>query len=145
MNVLIACDHAAIDLKYFLIDNLQNEYHIKDLGCFDKKSVDYPDIAGNLCKELTDNSKEEYQFGILICGSGIGVSIAANKFKDIRAALCTNGKMAELARNHNNANILCLGARIIDQNTALACCQKFLTSSFNNGRHLNRINKIKND
>jgi ribose 5-phosphate isomerase B len=144
MNILIASDHAGFKLKSFLIQELKNDYNFHDLGCADELSVDYPDIAQDLCREFLSDSKK-YDFGILICGTGIGVSIAANRFNKIRAALCNDARMAELARNHNNANILCLGARIINKEEAINCCKLFLSSDFKAGRHLYRINKISYD
>lgn len=141
MNILIASDHAGFKLKSFLVQELKNDCNFYDLGCADESSVDYPDIAQDLCREFLSDSKK-YDFGILICGTGIGVSIAANRFNNIRAALCNDIRMAKLARNHNNANILCLGSRIINKEEAINCCKLFLSSDFKAGRHLYRVNKF---
>ena len=141
MYILIASDHAGFKLKTHLISELKSDYNFNDLGCSDEMSVDYPDIAKDLCQNLL-SKPSKYDFGILICGTGIGVSIAANRFKDIRAALCNDVKVAQLSRNHNDANILCLGARIIDEDVAVNCCRSFFSSEFKAGRHLSRINKI---
>ena len=141
MKIGIACDHAGYKLKSIIIENLHNqEYNFIDLGCEDsEKSVDYPEISKNLCAKYLKN---EFDFGILIRGSGIGVSISANRIKNIRAALCHNEETARLSRQHNNANILCLGARIIDQDIAIKMVNSFLTEQFLNGRHQSRIEKI---
>lgn len=137
-KILIASDHAGFELKEFLIKELTNlNLSIIDLGCSDSKdSVDYPDFAKKLSKKLKN------EFGILICGSGIGISIAANRFPHIRAALCHNTKLAKLSREHNNANVLCLGARIISNKTALNITKKFLNTKFEGGRHEKRVSKL---
>jgi ribose 5-phosphate isomerase B len=137
-KILIASDHAGFELKSFLILELKKlGFSIFDLGCNSKeKSVDYPDYAQILCKKITT------EFGILICGTGIGISIAANRFKHIRAALCHNIKSAKLSRAHNNANVLCLGARVLKNNAALNITKTFLTSKFEDGRHVTRVTKL---
>ena len=112
----------------------------KDLGTYSKDSVDYPTYAEKVAKSIQIG---ESKFGILFCGTGIGVSIAANKFKSIRAALCTNEFCAEMARRHNNANVLCLGGRVIDNNTAISLVKIFLKTPFDGNRHERRINQIK--
>ena len=140
-EIYLASDHAGFELKSFLIEQLSLDKSITiiDLGCSDSKtSVDYPDFANDLCQKLDDSNK----FGILICGSGIGMSIAANRFKNIRAALCHDEEMAKLSRNHNNANILCLGARTLKNDKALDIVKKFFASVFEKGRHEIRIKKI---
>jgi ribose 5-phosphate isomerase B len=141
MNILIASDHAGFELKTHLINELKSHYNFDDLGCFNAEIVDYPNIAKDLCENFLSDF-QKYDFGVLICGTGIGVSIAANRFDKIRAALCNNIEMAKLARNHNNANILCLGARIIKKDEAINCFKLFASSNFEAGRHLSRINKI---
>ncbi|MEK6734363.1 MAG: RpiB/LacA/LacB family sugar-phosphate isomerase, partial [Pseudomonadota bacterium] len=103
----------------------------------DEESVDYPDYAKKLCELVDDRSS-----GILICGTGIGMSIAANRFKYIRAALCTSALMAKFSREHNNANVLVLGARIIGKLTALSCVDSFLNTSFHGSKHQKRIDKL---
>jgi len=137
----IASDHAGFLLKSFLIKTLSElGFKAIDLGCDSaEKSVDYPDYAQKLCKKIKKNSAE---FGILICGSGVGISIAANRFKHIRAALCHNAKIAKLSRAHNDANVICLGARLISQKTALATVKAFLNSDFEKGRHDRRVAKL---
>ena len=110
MNIAIGCDHAAFDEKNKLIAALEDKkLLVKDFGCFSKDSVDYPDYANSVAKEIQNNCND---FGILICGSGIGISIAANRHKGIRAALCTSEFHAEMSRKHNDANIIVFGARI---------------------------------
>lgn len=141
MNILIASDHAGFELKSYLIDNFQSKCNFTDLGCFEASNVDYPDIAKSLCNKFLGSSGE-YNFGILICGTGIGVSIVANRFNGIKAALCHDAVTSKLARNHNDANILCLGARVIDIDVAKDCFHNFVTSDFSGGRHLSRISKI---
>lgn len=140
-KILIACDHAGFDLKEFLIKELlESGFEILDLGCNSaEKSVDYPDYAKKLCKKIT--SKNQLK-GILICGSGIGISIAANRFGHIRAALCQNSQVAKLARAHNDANIICLGSRIISPKAALTSVKSFLNTDFEQGRHGKRVAKL---
>lgn len=137
-KILIASDHAGFLLKKFLIQELTKlGYATLDLGCDSaEKSVDYPDYANKLGKKL------QSEFGILICGSGIGISIAANRFAHIRAALCHNTKSAKLSRAHNDANVLCLGARFVKDKSALAITKAFLTSKFEGGRHELRVTKL---
>lgn len=137
-KILIASDHAGFFLKKNLIQKLAElGYETIDLGCDSaEKSVDYPDYAQKLCEKLKDG------FGILICGSGIGISIAANRFDKIRAALCHNVKSAKLSRAHNDANVLCLGARFTKEKSALAITKAFLTSKFEGGRHEQRVAKL---
>ena len=137
--ILIASDHAGFNLKQEIINYLQKQkYQVVDQGCFDEEAVDYPDYAKNLCKTIKDGER-----GILVCGTGIGMSIAANRFNNIRAALCTNEAMAKFAREHNDANILVLGARIIEKETAFACLNKFLTTKFKGeDKHQKRIDKL---
>lgn len=137
-TVFIASDHAGFDLKEILKHDIAAlGCSVKDLGPKDTASVDYPDFAHALAKEISGNAK-----GILICGSGIGMSIAANRHKHIRAALCHNGLEASLTRRHNNANVLCLGARIIGVEVAKDIVKTFLTTEFEGGRHQTRIEKL---
>lgn len=142
-KIYIASDHAGFLMKEFLIKELAKlELAPLDLGCDSaEKSVDYPDFAQKLSKKLKDNSQE---FGILICGSGVGISIAANRFKHIRAALCHSAKSAKLSRAHNNANVVCLGSRVIKNKAALAIVKAFLTSEFEGERHARRVAKLSN-
>ena len=138
-SIIIASDHAGFlmkeKVKFFL-----NKSKIKslDLGTFSEERVDYPDYA----KKLALSVKKKSSFGILICGSGIGVSIAANRFKKIRAAVCYNQLSASLARKHNNANVLCLGARLISLKNAQKIVYTFISTKFEGGRHTNRVKKL---
>lgn len=138
-TIYIASDHAGFALKKYLILNFKkNNLEIIDLGTESKEvSVDYPDFAEKLAKKIDENS-----FGILICGSGIGIAISANRNKNIRAALCHNKISASLARAHNDANVICLGARFIKQKYALAICKTFLTKKFDGKRHIARVEKL---
>ena len=143
MKIAIASDHAGFDLKSIIIKNINQKYQIIDLGCSDSKtSVDYPDFANKVAEKIIN---QEAGFGILICGSGIGISIAANRFHQVRAALCCNLKNVILARQHNDANILCLGARFIDNTIAIQMVESFLTTKFEGGRHIKRVEKLSND
>lgn len=136
-TIFIASDHAGASLAHHLCDFLKPLGY--DLKCFiPEQKVDYPDYAALLCK----NMKEEDR-GILICGSGIGISIAANRFSHIRAALCSEPLSAKLSREHNDANVLCLGARLIGQDMAESILQTFLNTEFEGGRHIVRIEKLK--
>ena len=140
MKIAIGCDHAAFDEKNNLITYLENKnFLVKDFGCFSNDSVDYPDYARLVAKEIQNNN---YNFGILICGSGIGISIAANRHKGIRAALCTSEFHAEMSRKHNDANIIALGARITPIAEMFSIISRFLDTQFEGGRHQNRIEKI---
>tara|TARA_B100001179_G_scaffold120976_1_gene86447 strand:+ start:81 stop:530 length:450 start_codon:yes stop_codon:yes gene_type:complete len=139
-KVILASDHAGFklkeEIKKFLIKKRKK---VLDLGTKNTSSVDYPDYAHLLSKKM---KKSKNQFGILICGSGIGMSMAANKHKYIRAALCYSIKSTQLSRQHNNANVMAIGARLIKKNIALKCVSTFLETDFNRGRHLRRIKKI---
>ena len=142
MKLYIGNDHAGWKLKMRIIAFLQSsftQFAIEDLGTNSHDiSVDYPDYGIAVAKQVVQNQG----MGILICGSGIGISIAANRIKGARAALCTNPLMAQLAREHNDANILVMGERIISEKIALQCVQTFLTTEFAGGRHEVRIAKI---
>lgn len=139
-TIAIASDHAGVDLKKELKEILAaSGYTILDLGAHSSDSVDYPDFAHTLADNITQKKAE---FGILTCGSGIGMSIAANRHKGIRAALCHDGLSAALSRKHNNANVLCLGARLIGVETAKDCVRQFLETSFEGGRHEKRVAKM---
>lgn len=140
MKIGIASDHAGYELKSAIIKELNSQLSLIDYGTDNSdKSVDYPDFAKILCQKLING---EIQKGILICGSGVGISIAANRFKQIRAALCFSPEVAELSRKHNDANVLCLGARIIDKKTAIECVDTFLNTNFEAGRHISRVEKL---
>ena len=138
-EILIASDHAGFDLKDDLIKELNIKNKFNDLGTFSKESVDYPDFAIKLSR-LINNSK--FQRGILICGSGIGMSMVANRFENVRAALCLNQEMAKLARQHNNANILVLGSRLISLEEAIKCLLVFMKTEYEGGRHQARLDKF---
>ena len=141
MKIGIGSDHAGFDMKNFIKKELEKEgYELIDYGTYIKKSVDYPDFASKVAEGII---KKETEKGILICGTGIGMSIAANKFKGIRAARCCSIYDAVLARQHNDANILTLGGRLTGNNLALEISKTFLETPFLKGRHLRRVNKIK--
>ena len=135
-NIYISSDHAGFDLKTKLLKNFPTFY---DLGTNTQESVDYPDFAHKLTKQVL---KSKENVGILICGTGVGMSIAANRKKGIRAGLVNNTKTARLIRKHNDANVLVLPGRFINTNEAKKCVQAFLTTKFESGRHKKRINKI---
>ncbi len=140
-TIAIASDHAGYELKSFLVLELKKlGFKLTDLGTNDaEKKVDYPDFAKKLAKNIIAKKSD---FGILICGSGIGISIAANRFKEIRAALCNNIKLAKLARNHNDANVICLGARYLKDKLALKIVNGFLNANFDGARHQKRVAKL---
>ncbi len=136
----IGSDHGGFELKQDLIDALKKEgYEVLDKGCFDKSSVDYPDFAKAVCDDV--NSKQ-VDFGVLICTSGIGMSIAANKMKGIRAALTLSLDAGKFSRLHNNANVCCLGAKYLDKATALEIVKIFSSTEFEGGRHCRRVDKF---
>ena len=141
MSIYIGCDHAGVDckeaIKKFLADKKHN---VIDLGTNSNDPVDYPDFAHKVSMEIVLNNG----LGILICGSGNGVAMTANKHKGVRAALCWNKEIASLARKHNNANLLCIPVRFVDLNTAIEITQSFLDSVFEKGRHEKRVDKIDN-
>ena len=139
-KVILASDHAGFklkeEIKNFLIKKRKK---ILDLGTKNNNSVDYPDYAHLLSRKMKRNKN---QIGILICGSGTGMTMAANKHKNIRAALCYNIKSTKLSRSHNNANVMALGSRLIKKKVALQCVNTFLKTDFEGGRHLRRVKKI---
>lgn len=140
MKFFIASDHAGFELKSYVIKILQQMGHnVEDLGPQDSQRVDYPDFANLLCESVLKNNKS---FGILICGSGIGMSIAANRHKGIRAALCHEPYSAALSRAHNDANVLCLGARIVGEGMAEGILKSFCDNVFEGGRHTARVEKL---
>jgi ribose 5-phosphate isomerase B len=139
-KIVIASDHAGIALKKQIEAQLiRMGWDVTDLGTHTNDSVDYPDYANALSAALLSGQAGR---GILICGSGIGMSIAANRHKGIRAALCHNAETARLARLHNDANVLCLGARLLEAKDAEAIVELFLTTDFEGGRHLRRVEKM---
>lgn len=140
LKIAIGNDHAGVEFKNKLIQKLRSKgYEIMNVGTDTLDSVDYPDIAKKVSGKVLDG---EVNFGILICGTGIGISIAANKIKGIRAALCHNEYTAKLARLHNDANIIALGARVLGEDLGLACVETFVNTEFEGGRHAKRVGKI---
>lgn len=139
--IAIGCDHGGFELKQEIITHLkENNIEFKDFGCYSTESVDYPDYAKAVAAAIVEGSCEK---GILICGTGIGISIAANKVPGIRCALCHDVFSAEATRLHNNANIVALGARVIGPGHALKIVDTFLSTPFSNDeRHIRRIKKI---
>ncbi|HJH60569.1 MAG TPA: ribose 5-phosphate isomerase B [Bacteroidetes bacterium] len=136
----IASDHGGFAMKSYLIERLkENGYEVKDYGCYSDDSVDYPDMIHPLA---TDIQNGKYSLGIIICGSGNGAQMTANKHPHVRAALCWNVELGKLARQHNDANILSLPGRFISNETAWDIVQAFLNTDFEGGRHIRRIEKI---
>ena len=139
-KLFISSDHAGFKLKEEIKKNFKRKYSFVDLGTDNSKiSVNYPDYAHTLCKKVSKNSKN---FGILVCGSGMGMSMAANRHKKIRAAVCYSVKNTKLSRLHNNANIITLGSRLTKKNTAFKCIEIFINTKFEGGRHTKRVRKI---
>ncbi|MFH1562858.1 MAG: ribose 5-phosphate isomerase B [Nitrospirota bacterium] len=140
MRIAFGCDHAGFQLKQELINTLNYEY--EDFGTYDEVSVDYTDFGIKVAKAVAE---EGFDFGVLVCGTGIGMSITANKVAGIRAALCYNTLMAKLCREHNDANVLVLGAKVVSPEMAKEILKVFLETPFSNEeRHIRRLNKIKN-
>jgi ribose 5-phosphate isomerase B len=138
--IAIGCDHAGFALKAYLLEKLSSSgYYFQDFGTFSEESVDYPDYIHPLAKAI-DNGV--FQRGIIICGSGNGVSIVANKYQYVRSAVCWNEEIARLARLHNNANIIALPARFVTPEEALNMVNVFFTTDFEGGRHERRVQKI---
>ena len=140
MNIAVCSDHGGFELKLRLIPFIEEMGHtVTDFGCCSEASVDYPDMAFPMAEAVAAG---EYERGIAICGTGIGVSICCNKVKGIRCALCGDVLSAELTRRHNDSNVLAMGGRIIGPETAKAITRVWLETGFDGGRHENRINKI---
>lgn len=140
VKLVFASDHAGVDLKAYLTESLDKElFEFVDLGPGSTDSVDYPDYAHPLAKMLETEAAE---LGILICGSGNGVCMTANKYQGVRAALCWQKEIAELARQHNNANVMCIPARFVSPEKALEMMAIFLNTPFEGGRHKRRVDKI---
>lgn len=140
MKIAIAADHGGFELKDSMVEyikSLGNE--VVDLGTNSADSVDYPDYAKKVCEEIQQGKSD---LGILICGTGIGMSLAANKFEGIRAACVSDVYSAKMSRNHNNANVLCIGARVIGDEVAKLIIKTFLENEFEAGRHQRRVDKI---
>ena len=139
-KIFISSDHAGFNLKEQIKKKFSKKFLFQDLGTDNsKKSVNYPDYAHKLSKKVSNNSNN---IGILVCGSGMGMSMAANKHKKIRAAVCYSVKNAKLSRLHNNANIITLGSRLTNKNTAFKCIEVFVNTKFEGGRHKKRVRKI---
>lgn len=139
MKIVIASDHAGFELKEFIKERLKNKIEFIDLGTFSSESIDYPDFAHPLAEKI---SKNEFNFGLLMCGSGNGVAMTANKHRNVRAALCWNEEITRLARLHNDANVLVFPARFIDYNIVIPMIELFISTPFEGGRHAKRVDKI---
>ena len=138
--IAIGCDHGGLELKNAIVEHIKEKgLEIKDLGIYENHSVDYPDVAKPVCQEVQNGNAEK---AILVCGTGIGMSIAANKMKGIRAAVCSDHFSVKFTRLHNNTNVLCLGGRVLGTGLALELVDIFLTTPFEGGRHQTRIDKI---
>ena len=138
--IVIGCDHAGFELKSKIINHLlEKRFDVEDMGCYSEDSIDYADYAHPVASKVEDNSDVT---GILICGSGNGINMTANKHQGVRSALCWTPEISKLAREHNDANILTLPARFVSEELALEIVDVFFSTEFEGGRHLNRINKI---
>lgn len=138
--IAIGCDHGGFELKNHVINHLKEKgIEYKDYGTYSEESVDYPDCAKPVCEAIQNGEAEN---GILICGTGIGISIAANKYKGIRAALCGDVYSAKMTKEHNNANIICMGGRVLGRELAFMIVDAWLEAEFAGGRHADRIAKI---
>ena len=138
-KIYIASDHAGYLLKKKILDKFSNNQKIIDLGPNSTNSVDYPDFAKKLSRKV---ASDKGSFGVLVCGSGTGMAIAANKIKNIRAAMCFSAKNTQLSRLHNNANIITVGSRLINKNKAFKFINIFIKTKFEGGRHKRRVKKI---
>lgn len=142
IKIAIGADHGGFRLKETIIKHLRGlNLEFQDFGTFDEQSCDYPEYAKNVASAVASG---EFSKGILVCGTGIGVSIVANKINGIRAALCSDTFSAKASRAHNDANILCLGQRVIGEGLAIEIVDAWLSSEFEAGRHVNRVSKIEN-
>lgn len=140
MKFVVGCDHGGINIKSQVVSILQNKGHdVLDVGTNTLNSVDYPDFAVEVSKAVSSGKAD---IGVLVCGTGLGMSMAANKVAGVRAAVCTNAYMAEMARAHNNANVLCLGERVIGPGLADSIVEAFLSTDFEGDRHQRRVGKI---
>ena len=140
MKCVIASDHAGVDLKQFVKTYLESKgVDVEDLGPADKSRVDYPDFARKVAARIVEDAS---LFGVLICGTGIGISMSANRFKGVRAALCHDAYTASMAKAHNDANVLCMGARVIGEGTCESILDAWLATGFEGGRHSGRVQKI---
>lgn len=140
-KIVLASDHAGLALKDQLVEHLRSQkYEVTDLGTHQGESVDYPDYAAEVCKYILTHKAE---LGILVCGTGVGMCITANKFPGIRAAVVSEPFSAQMSREHNDANVLCMGARVINLSKAQEITEAWLKASFQGGRHANRLQKIR--
>ena len=140
MKIALGCDHGGVEHKNAILEHLKDRgFEVKDFGIYEVKSVDYPDIAKPVALSVAN---KEYDLGILVCGTGIGMSLAANKVKGIRAAVCSDHFSAKYTRLHNDSNILCLGGRVIGIGTALELVDLFVDTQFEGGRHQRRVDMI---
>jgi len=140
MKIAIGCDHGGFELKESRVPLLEGVgYTVIDVGCHSAVSVDYPDFADAVCQKVMAG---EAKFGILICGTGIGMSMAANRHRSIRAAVCCDEYSARMSREHNNANVLCLGARVVGPGLAQSIADVWINTDFAGGRHLRRVEKF---
>ncbi|WP_183568107.1 ribose 5-phosphate isomerase B [Mucilaginibacter sp. SP1R1] len=139
LKIAIGADHAGFDYKQALLEAVQQATELKDFGTYSNASADYPDFAHPVASAVESG---DFDFGILVCGSANGVAITANKHQGIRAAICWNAELAELARKHNNANIVCIPARFISIDEAKKIVDTFLSTDFEGGRHATRVGKI---
>lgn len=140
MRIAIANDHAGLELKKEIAEGLAKLGHrVEDFGTHDNSSVDYPDFATRVAKAVRDGQVDA---GVLVCGTGIGMSIVANKYRGVRAALCTTEFEARMARQHNDANVLCMGERVVGPGLGRAIAEAFVGTQFEGGRHLKRVQKI---
>ncbi|MBQ2746661.1 MAG: ribose 5-phosphate isomerase B [Clostridia bacterium] len=140
MKIALGCDHGGLEHKNAIAEHLKERgFEIKDFGIYEQKSVDYPEIAEKVANSIASG---ETELGILVCGTGIGMSLAANKVKGIRAAACSEHFSAKYTRLHNNSNILCLGGRVIGVGTAIELVDLFVDTEFEGGRHQRRVDMI---
>jgi ribose 5-phosphate isomerase B len=140
MKIAIGADHAGLSLKNELVEAIRSRGHeVRDVGTFSGESVDYPDFASQVARGV---GKGEVERGVLVCGTGIGMSIVANKHHGVRAAVCTSEFEARMARAHNDANVLCMGQRVVGPGLAKAILEAFLDAAFEGGRHQKRVDKI---
>lgn len=140
MKVAIGCDHGGFELKEAVRSSLEQQgVEVEDFGGFSMESVDYAPIAAKVARSVADGQADR---GVLICSTGLGVCMAANKVRGIRAATCTDLFCAEMTRRHNNANVLCLGGKVVERSTALQMVETFLHTEFDGGRHQRRIDQI---
>lgn len=140
MKIALGSDHGGLELKGIVLEHLKKQgYEVVDMGTYTTDSVDYPDCAAPVCEAVL---AKEADCGMLFCGTGIGISIAANKYKGIRAALCSDVYSAKMAKQHNNAQIICMGGRVTGPDLACMIADTWLSTEFEGGRHLERVKKI---